>query len=180
MDDIVRQAMDKWPNVPACYGWLGLDARGHWFMRDDAAQAQGAFDSGSPGAKGSRIEHEKLIEFINRNYAVDTKGQWYFQNGPQRVFVELEIAPWVWRIAADFSVQAHTGVETQCNRCLSDELGHVYLVTSLGLGLVHTLDVHAVAEALEAQLWSLEVVSQIEIFHAYPFVQSPSGQSMML
>ncbi|MFZ9138137.1 MAG: DUF2946 family protein, partial [Hylemonella sp.] len=24
MDDIVRQAMAKWPNVPACYGWLGL------------------------------------------------------------------------------------------------------------------------------------------------------------
>jgi hypothetical protein len=30
MDDIVKQAMAKWPNVPACHGWLGLDARGHW------------------------------------------------------------------------------------------------------------------------------------------------------
>ena len=26
MDDIVRQAIAKWPNVPHCYGWLGLVA----------------------------------------------------------------------------------------------------------------------------------------------------------
>ena len=39
MDDIVKQALAKWPNVPDCYGWLGLDARGHWYLRDDAVQA---------------------------------------------------------------------------------------------------------------------------------------------
>ena len=38
MDDIVKQAMAKWPNVPDCYGWLGLDARGAWRMRDERAQ----------------------------------------------------------------------------------------------------------------------------------------------
>ena len=27
MDDIVRQAIAKWPNVPHCYGWLGLDMK---------------------------------------------------------------------------------------------------------------------------------------------------------
>lgn len=27
MDDIVRQAMAKWPNVPNCFGWLALDRR---------------------------------------------------------------------------------------------------------------------------------------------------------
>ena len=41
MDDIVKQAMVKWPNVPHCYGWLGLDARGNWYMRDDKLQAAG-------------------------------------------------------------------------------------------------------------------------------------------
>ncbi len=41
MDDIVRQAMAKWPNVPHCYGWLGLDERGNWYMRDDRVQAAG-------------------------------------------------------------------------------------------------------------------------------------------
>ncbi len=62
MDDIVLQAMAKWPNVPDCYGWLGLDNRGNWYMRDDRAQAAGAFGSGQPGAKGSLLQHDKLIE----------------------------------------------------------------------------------------------------------------------
>jgi Protein of unknown function (DUF2946) len=49
MDDIVKAAMAKWPNVPDCYGWLGLDARGNWYMRDDRVQAAGPF----PRSKGS-------------------------------------------------------------------------------------------------------------------------------
>ncbi|NBY29155.1 MAG: DUF2946 family protein, partial [Betaproteobacteria bacterium] len=53
MDDIVKQAMAKWPNVPHCYSWLGMDARGNWYMRDDRTQALGSFASGLPGAKGS-------------------------------------------------------------------------------------------------------------------------------
>ena len=80
MDDIVQQALIKWPNVPHCYGWLGLDARGRWYLRDDAVQAQGAF----PNSKGELIEHQKLIAFIERNYEADAQGQWFFQNGPQR------------------------------------------------------------------------------------------------
>ncbi|MBP7581842.1 MAG: DUF2946 family protein, partial [Vogesella sp.] len=34
MDALVLAAMDKWPNVPAVYGWLRLDARGQWWLRD--------------------------------------------------------------------------------------------------------------------------------------------------
>ena len=95
MDDIVKQAMAKWPNVPACSGWLGLDARGQWWLRDDQAQACGAFNSGQPGAKGNALRHEKLADFIARNYLAEVDGRWYFQNGPQRVYVELESAPWI-------------------------------------------------------------------------------------
>ena len=54
MDDIVRQAIAKWPNVPNCYGWLGLDARGNWYMRDDQAQAAGPFAGGSLVARSVR------------------------------------------------------------------------------------------------------------------------------
>ena len=43
MDDIVKAALKKWPNVPHCYGWLALDARGDWYMRDDRTQAAGPF-----------------------------------------------------------------------------------------------------------------------------------------
>ena len=70
MDDLVQQAMRKWPNVPACFGWLGLDDRGDWYMRDDSVQAQGSF----PHAKGSKLAHSKLIEFIQRNYTHDEHG----------------------------------------------------------------------------------------------------------
>ena len=55
MDEIVEAALRKWPNVPHCHGWLGLDARGDWYLRDERAQAAGAFGA----VKGSLIEHEK-------------------------------------------------------------------------------------------------------------------------
>ena len=42
MDDLVRAALMKWPDVPACRGWLGLDARGDWYLRDERAQRAGA------------------------------------------------------------------------------------------------------------------------------------------
>ena len=93
MDDIVKQALAKWPNVPACTGWLMLDRRGQWRMRDEAAQA-----SGSPGTP---IRHEALLGFINRNYERDERGQWFFQNGPQRVYVELGYTPWVVRLSVE-------------------------------------------------------------------------------
>src|SRR5512133_1119822 len=98
MDDIVKQALAKWPNVPACYGWLGLDARGNWFMRDERAQALGPFAGGSHPSKGSMLKHDKLIDFIGRNYQSDAGGRWFFQNGPQCVYVELEATPLIWRV----------------------------------------------------------------------------------
>ncbi|CAN7185001.1 DUF2946 family protein [Massilia sp. LjRoot122] len=89
MDDIVKQAMAKWPNVPHCYGWLALDARGNWRMRDEAAQRA--------NAPGDKLANAALVGFINRNYAHDDKGCWYFQNGPQRVYVKLEATPYIAR-----------------------------------------------------------------------------------
>lgn len=93
MDEIVRQALAKWPNVPHCTGWLLLDRRGDWRMRDEAAQAT--------GAPGTAIRHAALIAFIARNYERDEAGQWFFQNGPQRVYVELAYTPWIVRLATD-------------------------------------------------------------------------------
>jgi hypothetical protein len=130
MDDIVRQAIAKWPNVPHCFGWLGLDARGNWYMRDDQTQATGAF----PQSKGSLLKHEKLIDFIHRNYEADTAGRWFFQNGPQRVYVELEVTPHVWRIDADHAVSSHTGHAAQVAASLVDEKGWLYLATDIGFG----------------------------------------------
>jgi hypothetical protein len=101
MDEIVRQAMAKWPKVPHCYGWLALDARGNWRMRDERAQAL--------AQAGERIRNAGLTAFIHRNYTHDEDGRWYFQNGPQRVYVELEIAPFVCRTDPAAGMLLHTG-----------------------------------------------------------------------
>ena len=89
MDDIVKQAIAKWPNVPHCYGWLALDARGGWRMRDERAQQL--------ELPGDKLNQPTLLGFINRNYAADERGCWYFQNGPQRVYLNLEATPFIAR-----------------------------------------------------------------------------------
>jgi hypothetical protein len=101
MDEIVKQAMAKWPNVPHCYGWLALDARGHWRMRDERAQAL--------GLPGDKINHAALLGFINRNYLCDDRGRWYFQNGPQRVYVSLDVTPYIAHSDPAQGFVLHTG-----------------------------------------------------------------------
>ena len=163
MDDIVKQAMAKWPSVPHCYGWLGLDERGDWYMRDDRVQALGGFKEacqrGDKAAKGSKLTHEKLIGFICRNYLSERDGdgteRWFFQNGPQRVYVELAATPYIWRLTSDFTIESHTGERAAYETCSLDEEGRVYLSTSLGFGLVHTQDVHIAAEAIDQGIWSM-------------------------
>ncbi|HRN76433.1 DUF2946 family protein [Ottowia sp.] len=173
MDEIVRQAMAKWPQVPNAYGWLGLDARGNWYLRDAAAQALGGFASGVPGAKGALLQHAKLIDFIQRNYEADAVGQWFFQNGPQRVFVELEAAPWIWRVDDRGAVAAHDGRPVRVQQVLLDELGRVFMRTDLGFGLVHTQDMGAVADAVEAGRWTPQPVQSAQLPAREGFVPSP-------
>ena len=175
MDDIVRQAIAMWPNVPDCYGWLGLDARGNWYMRDDRVQAQGAFNSGNPQAKGSRLLHEKLVDFIQRNYEHDAQGRWFFQNGPQKVYVELEATPLIFRLDDVFAASAHTGQAARVNGCILDEEGRVYLDTNLGLGLVHTQDVGLAADAIERKLWPMREMVRLELPGSFSYVISPAA-----
>ena len=157
MDDIVKAALKKWPNVPDCYGWLGLDVRGDWYLRDEGTQAAGPF----PDAKGSRIVHDKLKEFIQRNYEHDERGAWFFQNGPQRVYLQLEAAPLVLGVRKvddggqlRFEVEAHTGRPAGAVKSAwTDEQGRLFLETELGFGVVRSLDMDAAADAVEAGVW---------------------------
>jgi hypothetical protein len=173
LDDIVKQAMSKWPNVPDCMDWLGLDARGNWYLRDEQAQAIGSFQSGLSGSKGSLLTHEKLIDFIRRNYQSDPRGQWFFQNGPQRVFVELESTPLIWRVQTDLTVEDHTGRSASVQCCMLDELGYLYLQADLGIGLIHTQDMGLAADAVELGLWLPQAVVRCDLPVRYGFVQSP-------
>ncbi len=169
MDAIVEAALKKWPNVPHCYGWLALDARGDWYMRDERIQAAGPF----PRVKGSRIVHDKLIGFIHRNYGVDEHGAWFFQNGPQRVYVQLEAAPWIWRLQPDGRVLSHTGREAQVSDAVLDESDRLFLETDLGLGLVHTQDMAPAADAIEAGRWPLSNATHAELIARHRVVMVP-------
>lgn len=173
MDDIVKAALKKWPNVPACHGWLGLDARGNWYMRDDRVQSAGPF----PGVKGSRLLHEKLIDFIHRNYLPDEQGAWFFQNGPQRVYVELEAAPLilgVQRAGGGFVIHAHTGSDAgRVRSTWLDESGRLFLDTDAGFGLVRSLDMDAAADAVTSGEWQPRTVRFEDLPTRFGYELSP-------
>jgi hypothetical protein len=124
MDETVLAAIARWPNVPAVFGWLSLTARGQWRIR------------------GEPIANAAIREFIGRNYGGDDRGRWYFQNGPQRVYVTLELAPWVYRLQADVGLRSFTGVAP--TRLLAAALvdgGTLVLQTELGAGNIDDRDV---------------------------------------
>lgn len=174
MDDIVRTALKKWPNVPACYGWLALDARGDWYMRDDRIQATGSF----PAVKGSRIEHDKLRAFIERNYGADESGCWFFQNGPQRVYVELEAAPLVWRVrwsGGEVQVHDHCGAAASPAESFLDEQGRLFLAADRGLGIIHSQDMLDAANAIEAGHWQPQPVAFAELPRRFGYRPSPQA-----
>lgn len=156
MDDIVRQALAKWPNVPACYGWLMLDRRGIWRMRDESVQrAKGL---------GSPVRHAALIAFIVRNYDVDEQGQWYFQNGPQRVYIELDYTPYVTRLSREapdsrvLTLTDQTGAQWEPLSCWVDDRGAVLFSGRAGhasaavsrerVGVLHDHDLDLFADYL--------------------------------
>ena len=123
MDDQVLRSLMKWPNVPDCYGWLALDRRGQWRMRDEFTQQN--------HLPGQVIQHAALNDFIERNYACDESGRFFFQNGPQRVFITLDATPWIVRIipsetAPHLTNQCHQIMEPTA--ALSDEKGNIYIV----------------------------------------------------
>jgi hypothetical protein len=127
VDEIVLRGMAKWPDVPAVYGWLSLDRRGSWRI------------------KGERVNNAMVSAFIGRNYERDAAGRWFFQNGPQRVFVTLDYTPLVYRIVgaagALLTLECHTGKPiATLHGGWVDERGAVLLQTEHGVGLVHDRD----------------------------------------
>lgn len=174
MDDIVKAALKKWPNVPHCYDWLALDARGDWYLRDEQVQHAGPF----PQLKGSRILHDKLKEFIHRNYDVDAQGCWFFQNGPQRVYVMLEAAPLVLGVQAlaqgGYRIETHTGQVVPDVRAVHvDEQGRLFMATSAGLGIVRSMDMLTATDAMEAMGWTPDELSFADLPGRYGYQLRP-------
>lgn len=127
MDELVLRGMAKWPNVPSVYGWLSLDRRGNWLI------------------KGERVANPLVAEFIGHNYSQDVRGCWFFQNGPQRVFVDLAYTPFVFRIVspdgAPLGLETHNGSPVAAvGGAWIDDNGATLLQTEHGIGIVHDRD----------------------------------------
>ena len=156
MDPSVKQALAKWPDVPAVYGWLSLDERGRWRIHE-----QGDAHLGDPG---DLIANPQILAFINRNYGSDAQGRWYFQNGPQRVYVRLDAAPYILRQA-----DTGTGLITHTTlpvRTISgwwlDRTGRLYARTDAGAGMIEDRDLGAVLGQLKVAPGGACLVDVIE------------------
>ncbi len=130
MDEIVLRSMAKWPDVPDVYGWLSLDRRGNWRI------------------KGDRIGNAALRDFISRNYTSDTRGRWYFQNGPQRVFVRLAYTPLVLHFESE-ALFDHCGRPFESSQAYLDEEGSVLMLGTQGIGLLDDRDLARYADRAE-------------------------------
>jgi hypothetical protein len=182
-DEQVLKAMARWPNVPAVHGWLRLDRRGRWLLVDRGAPG---FDEAQHGA-GSEITNPQIVAFIGRNYLRDEQGRWYWQNGPQRVFVDAAPAPLVFRVVGEAPRQVlttHTGVAvSRIERAASDPAGNLWLATDLGPGLVDdrdlaALDLTAAGDDTEADVLTLMGRHRLERLalpppEAFGFVDRP-------
>ena len=145
MDQSVKDALARWPNVPAVHGWLSLDARGRWRLHPQG--------QANAGGAGEPITNTQILEFINRNYEHDASGRWYFQNGPQRVFVRLDAAPYVLRLADDgrqLTTHTNAAVESVSGWWL-DDTGLLYATTPLGGGLVLDRDLQPLLERMQTE-----------------------------
>ncbi|MEW6690257.1 MAG: DUF2946 family protein [Pseudomonadota bacterium] len=150
MDEIVLRSMAKWPDVPDVYGWLALDRRGNWLIRNE------------------KIGNLALREFISRNYQPDARGCWYFQNGPQRVFVKLAYTPLVVHHAGEALVD-QCGRPFQATGMFLDDEGSVLFSGTPGAALLDDRDLERYVEHHK----TLSKVTRAEAGKRFGFVDDP-------
>ena len=150
MDESVARSIVKWPNVPAVFGWLELDRRGNWRI------------------KGEKIGNAALREFIGRNYECDAQGRWFFQNGPQRVYVRLACAPLVVHYEGE-ALFDHCGRAFQAREVFQDDEGSVLMRGENALALLDDRDLAKFAD----QAASLQRINRSELEARFGFVADP-------
>lgn len=174
MDQSVLDAVKRWPDVPAVYGWLSLTARGEWKLHP-----MGDAQSGFPG---QGISNTQILGFIDRNYASEPDGAWFFQNGPQRVYVRLDAAPLI--VHVDPTSQAlithHKKTVHRVSRWLCDETGQLYAQTDCGPCRIDDRDLLTLGEVLRTP----KGVSLLDVFDQLPErspqVASPGETDILL
>jgi hypothetical protein len=151
MDEIVARSLAKWPDVPAVYGWLSLDRRGNWLI------------------KGEKIGNAALREFIGRNYEPDARGCWFFQNGPQRVYVGLAYTPLVVHYEGD-DLLDHCGRPFRAETAYLDDEGSVLLSGNGSIALLDDRDLERFADQADR----LRPAARAEIEGRFRFVANPA------
>ena len=161
MDEIVLRAVAKWPDVPEVYGWLALDRRGAWRLKNPSS---GVFE---------RIANAALRDFIGRNYEPDSRGRWYFQNGPQRVFAKLAYTPLIARFENGALVD-HCGrpFGAPSGVWLDDE-GSIVLAGALGAAVLDDRDLARFSERLGEAPERLPRIARARVAARFGFIQDP-------
>lgn len=144
MDQSVLDAVKRWPDVPAVFGWLSLTARGEWKLHP--------LGDAQLGGAGQGISNTQILGFIGRNYASQVDGAWFFQNGPQRVYVRLDAAPLILRVDPSTQfITTHNGIPIRrISHWYCDETGQLFAQTDVGPGRVDDRDLQRIAEVLSA------------------------------
>jgi hypothetical protein len=74
-----RESRNDIPEHLLARGFLELDRHGHWHVQ------------------GEPVTHPRLIDFLWRHMRRNAEGEYWVENGPQRVLVKLQDAPYVVR-----------------------------------------------------------------------------------
>jgi len=145
MDQSVLDAIKRWPDVPAAYGWLSLTARGEWRLHP--------LGDAQLGGPGQGITNTQILGFIGRNYLGEPDGAWYFQNGPQKVYVRLDAAPLIVHVdPSTHALTTHNGQTVQhVSAWYVDETGQLYAQTDCGAARIDDRDLFAMAELLHSR-----------------------------
>ncbi len=152
MDENVMAAMARWPDVPAVYGWLSLTMHGQWRLHP---QGDALAPTENPG--GESITSPQILKFIDRNYTSDARGQWFFQNGPQKVYVRLDAAPYILHTESEgqdgqTTLRTHNGLAVNSvNDWWLGDNGRLYARTSHGPALIAGRDLASVLGGLRTR-----------------------------
>lgn len=174
MDQSVLDAVKRWPDVPAVYGWLSLTARGEWKLHP--------LGDAQSGGAGVGISNTQILGFIDRNYDTQPDGAWFFQNGPQRVYVRLDAAPLIIHTdpASQSLITHHRKTVRRVSGWLCDETGQLYAKTDCGPSRIDDRDLLTLGEVLHTQAGQ----SLLDVFDQFPerILDSPtySGETGIL
>jgi hypothetical protein len=157
MDDAVLRSLARWPDVPAVYGWLRLDRRGNFLLRVPDTE------------RFERIGNTALREFIARNYAPDPQGRWYFQNGPQRVYVRLAYTPLVVHYEGDLLLDHCARLFAEPDEVFLDEEGSVLIEQGGRIALLDDRDLVRYADSGHL----LQRIKQAEVAGRFGFLPDP-------